>query len=223
MKTEFEVTYHLNGLDRERLIRAKNVNFAERWMRHIEPKATVLHVANAQFSRMTGRPIEEVPDDWNGIVFDGIFDNSYSGERTLYFDVPLEYLGRDYFAEEYRETAFSATISIGYDPDYPSYEESAFDVAPTDIDGSDLDWFRYDMSLEEYQMFMNIAKEAFRHTINVSFVHGTDEDDPETGETQFDLDDEDGDYSDVELFNLIIDFFKENHFIDPYVTGIWEV
>ena len=47
-----------------------------------------------------GEPVEEVPYEWNGIVFDDVFDDEYSSERILYFDVPLEYLGKDYFDEE---------------------------------------------------------------------------------------------------------------------------
>ena len=228
MKTEFEVSFRKNGIHQARIIVAKSKDFAERWFRLIEPKAVILGISeNCDYK--PGKPVEEVPDDWNGILFDDVIDNKFvlddniGCERTLCFDVPLEYLGEDYFDEETRSVAVSATITIVYDSDYPSYEESSFNIAPTNIDDSDFDWFEYDMDLEEYKVFMKIAKKFFRHTVNVTYVHGTDPDDPETGKTQFDLDDEDGEYSDVELFNLIIDFFKENHFIDPNVTGIWEV
>ena len=227
MKTEFEVSFRKNGIHQARIIVAKSKDFAKRWFRLIEPKAVILGISeNGDYK--PGKPVEEVSDDWNGILFDDVIDNKFvcddhiGCERTLCFNVPLEYLGEDYFDEETRSKAVSATISITYNTDYPTYEETAFDVFPTDADGHDFDSFRYEMSLEEYQMFMNIAKAFFRHTVNVTYVHGTDPDDPETGKTQFDLDDEDGEYSDVELFNLIIDFFKENHFIDPNVTGIWE-
>lgn len=228
MKTEFNVTFEQNGVGQARIVIAKNKEFAKRWFRLIEPRAVVLGVRK-NYDYKPGKPVEEVPDDWNGILFDDVFDDKFvcddhiECERTLYFDVPLEYLGEDYFDEETRSKAIGATISITYNTDYPTYEETAFDVSPTDSNGHDFDSFRYEMSLEEYQMFMNIAKKFFRHTVNVSYVHGTDPDDPDTGVTQFDLDDEDGEYCDVELFNLIIDFFKENHFVDPYVTGIWEV
>ena len=222
MKTEFDVSFEKNGVYQARIVVAKNKDFAERWFRMIEPEAVVLGISE-NYEYKPGKPVEEVPYEWNGIVFDDVFDDKYSSERILYFDVPLEYLGEDYFDEETRSVAVSATITIVYDSDYPSYEESSFNIAPTNIDGSDFDWFEYEMSLEEYKMFMKIAKKFFRHTVNVTYVHGTDPDDPETGKTQFDLDDEDGEYSDVELFNLIIDFFKENHFIDPNLTGIWEV
>ena len=228
MKTEFEVSFRKNGIHQARIIVAKSKDFAERWFRFIEPKAVILGIGeNCDYK--PGKPVEEVPDDWSGILFDDVIEDKFvrddhiGCERTLCFDVPLEYLGEDYFDEETRSVAVSATITIVYDSDYPSYEESSFNIAPTNIDDSDFDWFEYDMDLEEYKMFMKIAKEFFRHTVNVSYVYGTDPDDPETGKTQFDLDDEDGEYSDVELFNLIIDFFKENHFVDPYVTGIWEV
>ena len=49
--------------------------------------------------------------EFNGIRFENCFNNEDGSERILYFDVPLEYLGEDYFDEEDRDKAVGATVS----------------------------------------------------------------------------------------------------------------
>lgn len=214
MKTEFDVSFEKNGVCQERIIVAKNKDFAERWFRMIEPEAVVLGISE-NYEYKPGEPVEEVPYEWNGIVFDDVFDDEYSSERILYFDVPLEYLGKDYFDEEDSSKAVGATVAIFINSYCPTYEEADFEVSPTDADGHDFDWLAFEMSREEFKQFMRIADEPFTHPVNVGFSTS----DTEHDETQFDLEDP----SDtVELVNLIVQFFAEKHFDNPVVTYIEE-
>ena len=86
MKTEFDVSFEKNGVCQARIVVAKNKDFAERWFRMIEPEAVVLRISE-NYEYKPGKPVEEVPYEWNGIVFDDVFDDKYSSERILYFDV----------------------------------------------------------------------------------------------------------------------------------------
>lgn len=153
--------------------------------------------------------------DMSGITLDSCFDTEDGIERILHFDVPLSYLGKDYFDEEDSAKAVSATVVIFLNRRCPSYEKSAFEVSPTDVDGHDFCWFSFEMSREEFKQFMRIADEPFTRPVNVGFSTS----DTEHDETQFDLEDP----SDtVELVNLIVQFFAENHFDNPVVTYIEE-
>ena len=94
MKTEFDVSFEKNGVCQAKIIVAKNKDFAERWFRFIEPKAIVLGVSE-NYEYKPGEPVEEVPDHFDGILFDDCWENKDDRERILYFDVHLEYLGED--------------------------------------------------------------------------------------------------------------------------------
>lgn len=214
MKTEFDVSFEKNGVCQARIVVAKNKDFAERWFRMIEPEAVVLGISE-NYEYKPGKPVEEVPYEWNGIVFDDVFDDKYSSERILYFDVPLEYLENDYFDEEDSSKAVSATVAIFINRYCPTYEKASFEVSPTDADGHDFDWLAFEMSREEFKQFMCIADEPYTRPVNVGFSTS----DTEHDETQFNLE-----YpSDtVELVNLIVQFFAENHFDNPVVTYIEE-
>lgn len=140
-----------------------------------------------------------------------------------YFDVPLEYLGEDYFDEEDSVKAVGATISIAFNPDYPNWIESRFEISPTDADGSDFDWLQYDMDRDQYEELMNLAGETFDRCINVGYSYRDDDGATRYDETQFDLPNINGGYDELELLNLIVNFFKENEDINlPSVTYIEE-
>ena len=153
--------------------------------------------------------------DMSGITFEESLDDAYGTERILYFDVPLSYLGKDYFDEEDSAKAVGASVAIFVNRYCPTYEKAGFEVSPTDADGHDFDWLAFEMSKEEYKEFMRIADEPYTRPVNVGFSTS----DTEHDETQFDLEDP----SDtVELVNLIVQFFAENHFDNPVVTYIEE-
>ena len=213
MTTEFDVSFEKNGVCHARIVVAKNKDFAERWFRMIEPEAVVLGISE-NYEYKPGKPVEEVPYEWNGIVFDDVFDDKYSSERILYFDVPLEYLGEDYFDEEDRAKAVGATISISFIPEYPNWIESRFEISPTDADGSDFDWLQYDMDRDQYEELMNLAGETFDRCINVGYSYRDDDGATRYDETQFDLPNINGGYDELELLNLIVNFFKENEDIN---------
>ena len=222
MKTEFDVSFEKNGVCQARIVVSKNKEFAERWFRFIEPKATVIGVRES-YEHKPGKPVEEVPDSFNGILFDDRFDSEDGDERILYFDVPLSYLGNNYFDEEDSAKAVGATISIAFNPDYPNWIESRFEISPTDAEGSDFDWLQYDMDRDQYEELMNLAGEAFDRCINVDYSYRDDDGATRYDETQFDLPNINGGYDDLELLNLIVNFFKENGDINlPTVTYIEE-
>lgn len=153
--------------------------------------------------------------DMSGITFDRRYDCEYSSGRILYFDVPLSYLGKDYFDEEDGARAVGASVAIFLNRYCPTYKKAGFEVSPTDEDGHYLDWLAFEMSREEFKQFMRIADEPYTRPVNVGFSTS----DTEHDETQFDLEDP----SDtVELVNLIVQFFAENHFDNPVVTYIEE-
>lgn len=153
--------------------------------------------------------------DMSGITLDTCLDSSNGIERILYFDVPLSYLGEDYFDEEDSTKAVGASVAIFINRYCPTYEKAEFGVSPTDADGHDFDWLSFEMSKEEFKQFMRIAHEPYTRPVNVGFSTS----DTEHDETQFDLEDP----SDtVELVNLIVQFFTENHFDNPVVTYIEE-
>ena len=87
MKTEFDVSFEKNGVCQARIVVAKNKDFAERWFRMIEPEAVVLGISE-NYEYKPGKPVEEVPYEWNGIVFDDVFDDKYSSERILSAGIP---------------------------------------------------------------------------------------------------------------------------------------
>lgn len=222
MKTEFDVSFEKNGVCQAKIIVAKNKDFAERWFRFIEPKAIVLGVSE-NYEYKPGEPVEEVPDYFDGILFDDCWDSEDGSERILYFDVPLEYLGENYFDEEDRGKAVGATISISFNPEYPDWIESRFEISPTDADGSDFDWLPYDMDRDQYEELMEQANEPFNRCINVGYSYRGDDGATKYDETQFDLPNINGGYDELELLNLIVNFFKENEDINlPSVTYIKE-
>ena len=222
MKTEFDVSFEKNGVCQAKIIVAKNKDFAERWFRFIEPKAIVLGVSE-NYEYKPGEPVEEVPDYFDGILFDDCWDSEDGSERILYFDVPLEYLGEDYFDEKDRGKAVGATISISFNPEYPDWIESRFEISPTDADGSDFDWLQYDMDRDQYEELMEQANEPFNRCINVGYSYRDDDGATKYDETQFDIPNINGGYDELELLNLIVNFFKENEDINlPSVTYIEE-
>lgn len=161
--------------------------------------------------------------EFDGIRFENCFNSEDGSERILYFDVPLEYLGEDYFDEEDRAKAVGATISIAFNPDYPNWIESRFEISPTDAGGSDFDWLQYDMDHDQYEELMNLAGETFDRCVNVGYSYRDDDGATKYDETQFDLPNINGGYDELELLNLIVNFFKENEDINrPEVTYIEE-
>lgn len=209
MKTEFEVTFEKNSVYQARLVLASDRKEAEAYFRTIEPEARFIDVSENQCGHKPGIPIEEVPDSWNRIAFDERYDSDVYNTTTLYFTAPRAMLGSKY------PEAVSAEISIEFPGDYPLYREASVMISPTNAEGSDYDWCEWPIDAEFFDKLMRLSDETPRHSINVGFATS----DTEHDETQFDLEDP----SDtVELINLILQFFSENHFNNPVVTYIEE-
>lgn len=209
MKTEFEVTFEKNSVYQARLVLASDEKEAEAYFRTIEPEARFIGVSENQCGHKPGIPIEEVPDNWNRIAFDERYDSDVYNTTTLYFTAPRAMLGGKY------PEAVSAEISIEFPVDHPLYHEASVMISPTNAEGSDYDWCEWPIDAESFDKLMRLSDETPRHSINVGFSTS----DTEHDETQFDLEDP----SDtVELVNLILQFFAENHFDNPVVTYIEE-
>lgn len=147
--------------------------------------------------------------DTTGITFDERYDSDEYNTTTLYFTAPVDRLAGNY------PEAVSAEISIEFPVDHPHYHEASVMISPTNAEGSDYDWNDWPVDAGIFDELMRIAGEVPHHSVNVGFSTS----DTEHDETQFDMEDP----SDtVELVNLILQFFAENHFDNPVVTYIEE-